>query len=215
MAKKRDPATKAERRELAKQRRMEEMRRRGRLARTRRIRNVAIAVVLIGGISALLVTNARKGAKGTQELNRLAAAAGCTELPTPPSAGRGHQPPFEYKTNPPTSGNHRGPGPTGIFRQPVQDEDYVHNLEHGHVGIHYKDFDSAPVDELERIVRDDPTHLFITPRPELDAKLAFTAWGHLIKCQEPTAGAVEVARRFAKQFTGKGPENVPGLPQGV
>lgn len=215
MAKKKDPVREAERRELAKQRRMEEMRRRARLARTRRIRNVAIAVVLIGGVSALLITNARKGARATQDLNRLAAAAGCAELQTPPNEGSSHQPPFEYKTNPPTSGNHRGPGPTGIFRQPVEDEVYVHNLEHGHVGIHYKDLDSAPVDELEKVVRNDPTHLFITPRPELDAKLAFTAWGRLIKCQEPTTGAVDVAQRFVKLFAGKGPENVPGTPQGV
>ncbi|MGH2726903.1 MAG: DUF3105 domain-containing protein [Actinomycetota bacterium] len=215
MAKKRDPATKAQRRELAQQRRLEEMRRRARATRMRRLRNIAIAVVVIGGLSALIVSNARKGARGTQDLNRLAAAAGCTALQTPPEEGRSHQPPYTYKQNPPTSGSHRGPGPTGVFREPIQDEDYVHNLEHGHVGIQYKDFGGSVVDELEKIVRGDPTHLFIAPRPQLDAKLALTAWNRLITCQALTAEAVQVAERFAKQFAGQGPENVPGTPRGV
>lgn len=215
MAKERE-LNKQQRRELARQARAEELRRRARRARMNRARNVAIALVLVAGIGALIAFNAQRGAKAKQALNEVVLAAGCTALQTPPDEGRSHAPPYSYKTNPPTSGNHGGLGPTGVFRQPIKDENQVHNLEHGHVGIHYKDLDASLIDQLEKVVRGNPTRLFIAPRQELDAKLAFTAWGSLIKCNDPDERAVDVARRFASQFAGKGPEgDIPGSPQGV
>lgn len=217
MAKKKHDETKAQRRELSKQRRVEEGRRRARQARLRRMGTVAVILVAIGGISFLVVNNARRSARATQDLELLATAAGCTPLQTPADAGRTHTPPYSYKTNPPTSGNHAGQtAATGISSQPIPDENQTHNLEHGNVGIQYKDLDGSLVDELEKVVRDNPTRIFIAPRPQLDAKLAFTAWGRLMKCAEPTVQAVEVARKFADAFTGKGPEgDIPSQPRGV
>lgn len=207
---------KQQRRGLARQARAEGLRRRARRARMRRVRTIALVVLAIAGVGTLVTFNVRRGAKARQQLTQVAAAAGCTPLQTPPREGSSHTPPYSYQTNPPTSGSHDGLGPTGVFRQPIKDENQVHNLEHGHVGIHYKNLDPALVDQLERVVGDNPTRLFIAPRPELDAKLAFTAWGNLIKCGDPNEQAVDAARRFARQFAGKGPEgDRPGTPQGV
>lgn len=215
MAKGRD-LNKQQRRELARQARAEEFRRRARKARMRRVRTIALVLLVIGGISALVTLNARKGAKAREELNQLAVAAGCTPLQAPPDEGRSHTPPYSFKTNPPTSGNHGGLRPTGISGQPIKDENQVHNLEHGHVGFHYKDLDPSIVDRLEEVVRDNPTRLFIAPRPELDGKLAFTAWAKVIKCADPNEKSVDAASRFAELFAGNGPEgDIPGTPRGV
>lgn len=192
-------------------------RRKAQQAQLRRLGTVAVILVVIGGISFLVVNNARKSTRTTQGLELLAAAAGCEPLQSPADEGRTHTPPYSYKTNPPTSGNHAGQtADTGISSQPIPDENQIHNLEHGNVGIQYKDLDGALVDELEKVVRDNPTRIFIAPRPQLDAKLAFTAWGRSMKCAEPTAQAIEVAREFADSFVGKGPEgDIPGRPRGV
>jgi hypothetical protein len=216
VTKERDEA-KEQRRELSKQRRLEETRRKARKARVRRMETVAVILVSIGGISFLVVNNARKSGRATQDLERLAAASGCTPLQTPADEGRTHTPPYSYKTNPTTSGNHAGQtAPTGISAQQIPDENQTHNLEHGNVGIQYTDLDGSLVDELEKVVRANPTRIFIAPRPQLDANLAFTAWGRLMKCAEPTTQAVEVARKFADAFAGKGPEgDIPGQPRGV
>lgn len=216
MAKERDE-TKAQRRELSKERRLREAQRRAKQARLRRITTTAVVIVAIGGIGLLLVNNAKKAGRATGDLARLAATAGCEPLQTPAADGRQHTPPYSYKTNPPTSGNHAGQTAlTGISSGAIPDENQTHNLEHGNVGIQYNDLDDPLLDELWKVVRGNPTRIFIAPRPQLDAKLAFTAWGRLMTCAEPTAQAVEVATKFVEAFAGKGPEgDIPGQPQGV
>lgn len=219
VAKKRD-LTKAQRRELAKRRRFEEVQRKIRRRRVRRIRTTAVAVILVGGIAALVFWNQQRGRQAVAGLDELVAAAGCTALQRPPDLGRAHLQPgetFDYNSNPPTSGKHSGQtGPTGIPRQPIPSENQVHNLEHGHVGIQYKDLPDPLVRELEMVTRENPTLIFMAPRPELEAKLALSAWGRFIACTDPTERAVELARQFVKQFAGKGPEGaIPGNPIGV
>ena len=212
---------KAQRRVLAKQRRLEEQRRRIRRARVRRIRNAAIVLVLIAGVSAFVVINNRRGAQATRRLNDLALAAGCSSLQTPAVEGSTHvEAPTRvtYKTDPPTSGDmYGGTGPTGISSQPLQDENQVHNLEHGHIGIQYSDkLAGEMVDRLRDVVRENPTRTFMAPRPTMPAQLALTAWGRLLTCDQPTEAALEVARAFQKQFAGKGAEgDAPQPPQGV
>lgn len=220
MAKNREDA-KAQRRAQSKQRRLEEQRRRLRRARIRRIRNAAIVVVLIAGVSTFVVLNNRRGAEAQRRLNELALAAGCSSLQTPAVEGSTHvQPPTRvtYKTDPPTSGDmYGGTGPTGISAQPLQDENQVHNLEHGHIGIQYNDkLDVDLVDQLRGVVRENPSRTFMAPRPTMSAQLALTAWGRLLTCDQSTEAAIEVAREFQKQFAGKGAEgDAPQPPQGV
>lgn len=156
---------------------------------------------------------------------RLLGEAGCDPLRSPPSEGAQHIAPptrVAYKTDPPTSGSHysvpgRGPIPTGIHPAPIENEGQVHNLEHGHVGMHY-----APgvardvVSALERVVRAEPTWIFLAPRPSIRG-VAFTSWGRLLSCPRPTdAAAVEsVAREFVRLFRDKATESIPGVPTGV
>ena len=61
---------------------------------------------------------------------------------TYPSEGANHIPTGErvtYRTEPPNSGPHYAQwAPPGFYDRPLPDELLVHNLEHGHIIIHYR-----------------------------------------------------------------------------
>jgi hypothetical protein len=212
--------TKRERREVARQRRMEEIRRRERKARMRKMlvySVVALAIVgLVGGILA-----ARAGSNRNKKLLEEAAKkGGCLAVESFPNEvtnpSNSHKPPYKYKTNPPTSGNHNpSPANTGILG-PVPDENLVHNLEHGHVIFWYKsELEASLITALQNLVKKDPTHYIMEPRENMDVPLAFSAWTKSQKCPSPRAASIATAEVFANKYKGKGPEDLPGQPVGV
>lgn len=215
--------TKRERREVAKQRRLEEIRRRQRKARVRRfltIGLVALAVLgLVGGIvGAKVASNNNK-----KKLALLAKEGGCEAMKTLSNEGSNHVTPpatVKYKTNPPTSGNHYpSTANTGILSPAPADENLVHNMEHGHVIFWYKpDLDASIITALQDIVKKDPRRLILVPRSQMDAPLVFTSWQHSQSCPSPTSRTPEVAQKFADERKAKGPEgtgDAPGVPAGV
>jgi uncharacterized protein DUF3105 len=215
--------TKRERREVAKQRRLEEIRRRQRKAQLRKsltIGFVALAVLgLVGGIvAAKTASNNNK-----KKLALLAKEGGCEAIKTLSDEGSTHVTPpatVNYKTNPPTSGNHyASTANTGILSPAPQDEYLVHNLEHGHVIFWYKpDLDPAIITALQNIVKKDPTRLILVPRSQMDAPLVLTSWAHSQSCPSPTSRTPEVAQKFADERKAHGPEgtgDAPGVPTGV
>ena len=93
--------------------------------------------------------------------------------------GAAHEP---YNSNPPTSGPHYvKPAEWGVYQQPLQDEQVVHNLEHGGIWISYKDIDEQTKDELETIGRQYSGATVVSPRPSDDAKISLASWGRLEK----------------------------------
>jgi hypothetical protein len=216
--------TKRERREEAKQRRMEELRRRQRKAQMRKFYYAGIIALVVGGIVAAVLLAGKAGEKAKRDLKALATAAGCTSLQEPASEGATHVTAptrVTYKTNPPTSGNHYGQTSfTGILSNPLpqglQDENLVHNMEHGQVIIWYKpDIPGTLLDQFKAEVRKDPTRLILVPRATMDYQVAFTAWQRLIGCSTANERSVAVAPKFFDTFKGKGPEgDRPGTPTG-
>lgn len=115
----------------------------------------------------------------------------------------------EYHTNPPTSGKHYEDWTkAGVYDQPLDDRNLVHSLEHGYIIISYNcaypevdakfDPESTPsattmdkfsgdackklVNQLKGVFdKKGPHKLIIVPRPNLDAKVALTAWRRLDK----------------------------------
>lgn len=210
--------TKRERREEAKQRRMEELRRRQRKARMRRMYTIGIAVLVIGGIVAAVLLSRQSASRNRAELAAVARAGGCEAIETKPSEGQTHSPPYSYRTDPPTSGNHSpSTAFTGVLTQAPKDENLVHNMEHGHVIVWYQpDLDPAILTGLTDLVNDNRTRLILVQRPTMPFKVAFTAWTKLQGCNSPNANTVRAAQAFADEFKGKGPEgDREGTPQGA
>ena len=216
--------TKRERREASKAARFEAERKAKKERRNRFMLGGLIGAGVIGLIVAIVLASGSSNKIDTTALNKDASAAGCSGLTTFPDQGRSHiQSPatFNYNSNPPTSGSHYNiagvaPTPTGVHLQPIPDEDQVHNLEHGHIGIQYNNLPSSVTSALEQFTSAHDTYVFMAPRPSLPAGvLAFTRWDQSITCTSPTdpSAVVKLATSFYNDFHGLGPEGaLPGTP---
>lgn len=209
--------TKRERKELARQRKLEEMRRAQRRRALRKFKGIGTVVAVAAVIFGLFWLTGRSGREATAAVNDLAAPAGCSEVQEPEYGGREHltegEPPPSYSSVPPTSGKHApGPETTGVHTTPIADEVQVHNLEHGHIGIQYHDISDELLEGLEEIVEGNDDWSFIAPKPDMPPKLALTAWTRLVTCDDPqdAEAALALTREFTKQFQQNGPEKIPG-----
>ena len=227
-----DRETKAQRREAARKARIEAQRKAARRKQMRRVYGLAVVVLIAAVIGGAVWLGGKSKRDQEARLNStLAEASGFTKVQSPPSEGAGHltseeeqaQVQVDYQTEPPTSGKHsgsRGPAPTGVHSTAVEDEAFVHNLEHGHVVIVYDADRLEPtiIDALEAWARDNDTRALITPRPELaeqDFPLAVAAWAKFATAEDPTTpeAVVDFVDAFYNVHVGKGPEgNIPGTP---
>lgn len=143
-----------------------------------------------------------------------------------PQMGRTHievgAPHEAYNTDPPTSGPHYAqPVSAGFYDEAPPDENLVHSLEHGYVIIWYNCTSLAEgnCQSLKTQIRgvldragpvglfSDIKKLIAVPRPKMDALLALTSWGRLLKL-----GAFDeaVILDFINNLRGQAPEgNVP------
>jgi hypothetical protein len=152
------------------------------------------------------------------DLNAAAKAAGC-KLANPPIEGRSHETkdfkPSDYKTNPPTSGNHYpewyqdgvyNPGDTPNLGM------LVHTLEHGRIDVQYKPgTPKKTVAELEALLAEqsDGYHMLLFQNTtNMDAQIAATAWGHSLTCPKFDDKIFDALRTFRAQYIDKGPEDV-------
>lgn len=95
---------------------------------------------------------------------------------------------YIWDTRPPTSGPH---APTianwGIHDETVPEWYQIHNLEDGGVILHYNCPEGCPeiVEELEDIVEEvGRERIILHPYPEMDSKIAVTAWTRLLTLEE-------------------------------
>jgi hypothetical protein len=216
----------------------------GKAASRRRLQLVAgavLGIVAIGAVIAAVVGLGGSDSKGdtagasagyaaatiparqTTNFDAAVKAAGC-EFKTFTSEGRTHLPSDTainntYKTNPPTSGNHRPtPAQDGVYApgNSPDKENFVHTLEHGRIELQYAA--TAP-----KVVRDQLHTLFNEPNKgapgyhellfqnntKMPYEVAATAWTHLIGCKTVTPKTWDALRAFRDRFTDKGPELIP------
>jgi hypothetical protein len=130
-----------------------------------------------------------------------------------PSEGANHVPTGQrvtYKTDPPNSGPHYAQwAPPGFYDRPLPDELLVHNLEHGHVIIHYRPEALTPEIEQEILnLTRAHTHnwaaVLAVPRPGMEHPFVLAAWRHLLRLDEFDRELVDL---FIDAFIGRGPEN--------
>jgi Protein of unknown function (DUF3105) len=207
-------------------------------ARRKRLQFVfggALAVLIVAGVAALAAgafsggggggtTTTPKGGvaiPGVQEtdLKKAAAAAGC-QLADPAIEGNTHEDKdfkaSDYKTNPPTSGNHNpnwyqdgeyDPGNTPRLGQ------LVHPLEHGRIEIQYrKGTPQKTVSQLETLFSqlDGGYHMLLFENTtNMPYAVAATAWGHSVTCPAMNNKVFDAVRAFRQTYINKGPEVVP------
>jgi hypothetical protein len=141
-----------------------------------------------------------------------------------PSEGRTHLPSDTatnntYRTNPPTSGNHRPtPAEDGVYApgNTPDKENFVHTLEHGRIELQY-----APT--APQNVRNDLFTIFneknkgvsgyhmmlFQNNTRMPYEVAATAWTQLLGCKTVNANTWDAIRAFRARFTDKGPELIP------
>jgi hypothetical protein len=148
-----------------------------------------------------------------------AKAAGCT-LANPADEGRGHeQKQFkasDYKTNPPTSGNHFPEwAQDGIYTDKTVPDNVgmlVHTLEHGRIDVQYKPgTDATTVKQLVALLaeQDDGYHMLLYPNTtDMPYQVAATAWDHSLTCPDMNDKVFDAIRAFRDAHIDRGPEKV-------
>ena len=158
-------------------------------------------------------------AQQTSDLAAAAKAAGCT-VSNPAFEGANHQDKdfkaSDYKTNPPTSGNHNPDwyddgiyAPGDVPRLGM----LVHPLEHGRIELQYKPgTPAATVKQLEALMAEqsDGYHMLLFENTtNMPYAIAATAWGHMLACPEMNDKVFDALRTFRARYIDKGPEQVP------
>lgn len=130
----------------------------------------------------------------------------------------------DYNSNPPTSGDHYSDWiRAGVYSEPKDDRNLIHSLEHGYVLMSYK-CSSAVIHEiatpsarnddqqdcdqrkqqLEKIYeKRGKKKLIVVPRPNLDTKIALTAWNYIDKFDSFDQQRIE---KFIDTYRDQGPE---------
>jgi hypothetical protein len=193
---------------------------------------IVVAVVALGGSSGggsdaqaaeVFPTGGSFPKQTVFDVKPAAAAAGC-KLSTVKATSREHTTSLstrvKYSTNPPTSGKHYEiPAADGIYGDPPQDEQLVHNMEHGRIIIWVRP--SAPKDvraDMRAMVEDDSYQMVLVPRPNMPYEVAATAWdadpapngtGELMTCNKVTDKTYDALAAFRDDHRSQGPEPIP------
>ncbi len=234
-------ASRQEEKEARRQERLEreaaEAKRAGQKKRARLV-GIGVGAVAVIGVGAVVAIGAIGGGDGEgggdgpqtaaagasipaqqiSDLDEAVKAAGC-ELKNATFEGQSHEErdftEADYKTNPPTSGNHNpiwyedgvyAPGDTPRLGE------LVHTLEHGRIDIQYTPgTPKNTVAQLETLVADnDGYHMLLFENTtKMPYAVAATAWTHMVGCKTMNPKVFDAMRTFRDEYIDKGPEKVP------
>ena len=156
------------------------------------------------------------------DLENAAAAGGCDLRLNLPDEGASHlepgSKPPNYRTNPPTSGNHVTTPfqqADGAYATMPALIDFVHSLEHGRIEIQYApDLPETDQLALKGVFDESPSGMLLFPDPRMPYEVTATAWTQLLGCKRyEGTRTLDAIRDFRDQFRGRGPEGqVPITP---
>jgi Protein of unknown function (DUF3105) len=124
----------------------------------------------------------------------------------------------DYKTNPPTSGDHYAGNETGsgaladgAYLNTPQVARSVHSLEHGRVEIQYSpDLSEEEQLEIKGVFEESPQGVIMFPNPDMPYEVAITAWTQLAGCEAyEGAATLDLLRTFRDIYRGQAPEFFP------
>ena len=119
---------------------------------------------------------------------------------------------ISYEDSPPVSGQHAPtPAPCGVHGEAIPNENMVHTLEHGSIGLLYApDLELDQIRELEAIVNDFDDHTFSMPyEGQMDTPIVVAAWGHTMELEELEEDSI---RQFIEEFRNGGDSPEKGTP---
>lgn len=146
------------------------------------------------------------------DLKTAANQANCELRLELPDEGHTHLPkgsaPPNYKTSPPSSGNHVEPPyqqADGAYSEPPEQLNVVHSLEHGRVAIEYSpDLPEQAQLELKGLYDTMYGAALLFPNDEMVYQVAAAAWTNLLTCREyKGAATLDAIRAFGKETWGK------------
>jgi hypothetical protein len=148
--------------------------------------------------------------------------AGCDLQQDLPNEGSTHfsdiNKKVDYKTNPPTSGDHyaanepgSGASADGAFLDTPNWNRLVHSLEHGRIEIQYSpDLPEEDQLALKGVFDEAPAGVILFPNADMPYDVAATAWTQLLGCKSYDGDAtLDAVRDFRDQYLGRGPEAIP------
>ena len=130
------------------------------------------------------------------------------ELLSESGSGRHVTTDVNYPTEPPVSGEHAGqPTTCGKFDSRLPDENLVHTLEHGAIGLLFdpEKASQEDIESLEGIVDEYDSHIFSAPYSQMQTAFAIVSWGEMMRLQSLDERAV---REYVDTFRQKGPEKI-------
>ncbi|MGH2818772.1 MAG: DUF3105 domain-containing protein [Actinomycetota bacterium] len=166
-------ARRRERLEARRQAKAEAVAARQRKARRDKIiRRSVMLVVALGIVWFLFLRNVTPGEINGHEVLDFSLAG----------SGLHQPPPISYETSPPVAGPHSSTVPCGVYAEQIPNENQVHNLEHGAVGVQYEpDLPPEQIRQIEGLVRSHDSHVFAGPYEGMESNISLTAWGHMVR----------------------------------
>ncbi|HEX6715057.1 MAG TPA: DUF3105 domain-containing protein [Thermoleophilaceae bacterium] len=229
-------ASRKEQKEKLRQERLERERAAAAAAASRRRIGYVVAGVLVAAVAVAVAVIALAGGGGDgsgsasaaswpsgsvpgqkiKDLDAAVKSAGCT-FKTEKIEGAEHtgspKTRVQYKTAPPTSGNHyQVPAHDAAnLKTPYPYEGLVHALEHGRVVYWFKpNVPSSVKGDLKALYDEDNKLVVLTPnsRP-MPYEVAASAWGKLLGCPKYNDKVPDAFRAFRDAYRLKGPEYFP------
>jgi hypothetical protein len=185
---------------------------------------VILAAVVVVGVVLAVAGGGSSASRTSETAVASAAKAAACDYKTFPNEGRNHvtekRTAADYKTNPPTSGDHNPtPAPDGNYppgNEPAV-ENWVHTLEHGRILLMYKP--GAPQQSIgalqklygEPVLKSGPSYhmVLMQNNTKMPFQTAAVAWQHYIGCNDLSPAALEAMRKFRDRYVDHGPEFIP------
>ncbi|MDQ1686691.1 MAG: hypothetical protein QOC82_3428 [Frankiaceae bacterium] len=220
-------SSRQEEKEQRKQERLERERAAAAEAKRKRTLQIAggavVAVAIVAGVVLAVAGGGGASRPSDAAVKTAATAAGCVYR-TFPSEGRGHtaapRTPADYKTNPPTSGDHNpNPAQDGLYvagnEPPIGN--WVHTLEHGRIILQYAPAASpsafAALTKLynQPVLDSGKSYHMVLMRnnTKMPFQTAAVAWQHYVGCKDASPATIKAMAAFRDRFVDKGPELIP------
>lgn len=119
--------------------------------------------------------------------------------------------PIDYAEPPPAGGPHNPCwAPWGMSEQPIEDDNFVHNLEHGGIVFLWScEGCDSEVSLIEGIVEEKGIFTLATPYPDMDVPFAALSWGFRLTMSCLDTGELS---SFYDAHVDAAPESLPSGP---